>query len=384
MMQNVEFFAALALWTIAFGWQVFTMVFAVLQPAKRRRTSLPSARKPVSIIVPTCAEDSSLRAQDRAAAIASLLALELPASEIILCVDRGGDRSPLATRLREQYGRVPSVRVIAADAQSSANPKIDAMAAGSAAAHNRILLFSDDNILVDPSHVSNLLAQLNGDVGLVSAAAIGVKAENFGGELELAFMNGQFARLHLAGDFLGFSGVLGKTIMVRQSDLARLGGLYPLGGDCCEDAALTRIFISGGLQAALSEYPVYRPVRRQKVVDVVRRHLRWMTCRRRHLPILFLCEAIFSTPVACLSGAFLLDDLVHAPVAGVLLTAGLWCTLESLLHAFKGWDWSVRTPFAWLAREALFLPLWGWAFFARSVNWYGRRVPVVASQSVRN
>src|SRR5439155_27302446 len=99
------------------------------------------------------------------------------------------------------------------------------MAGGVAAARHDLLLFSDDDVRLDRRHLARLLAQRSRDVGLVSAAAIGTAPENLWGELELAFMNNQFARLHLAGDFLGMGGVLGKSILVRRADLARAGGV---------------------------------------------------------------------------------------------------------------------------------------------------------------
>ena len=283
--------------------------------------------------------------------------------------------SRLAQELRAEFGP-RGVRVVACGGTTTPNAKIEAMARAASVAGHQVLLFSDDDIRVDCRHLSSLLAQMKRDVGIVSAAAVGVEPENFWAELEISFMNGQFARLHLAGDFLGRSGALGKAMMMRQSELSGIGGLYRAGGDCCEDAALTRNFSARYLATVLSERPVVQPIRKRRLRDVIGRHMRWLSCRRRYVPKVFVCEALFSAPVACAAGAFICNTLFAAPTSGMMVTAGLWAAVDSLFCLLKGWHWSVQTPIAWMVRETLLLPLWVWAAFAKAVDWHGRSVPV--------
>src|SRR5262249_14997194 len=158
----------------------------------------------------------------------------------------------------------------------------DAMASGVAEARHDLLLFSDDDVRLDRSHLARLAAQWGRDVGLVSAAAVGTDPENLWGELELAFMNCQVARLHLAGRFLGLGGVLGKSILVRRADLERAGGVLPTGRDCCEDAALTQNFAAIGLRTVLGDLVVRQPIGRLRFGEVWSRHRRWLSCRRKY------------------------------------------------------------------------------------------------------
>ena len=72
------------------------------------------------------------------------------------------------------------------------------MAAGAGHAQHQTLLFSDDDIIVDRTHLLRLTAQCATEtIGLVSAAAWN-RSNEFLGDVEVAFMNGQFARLHPA------------------------------------------------------------------------------------------------------------------------------------------------------------------------------------------
>src|SRR5437899_1082328 len=204
MMESAVVAGAGALWLISLGWRVGTWSLALLQPLRRRAAPAPAELPSVSIIMPTSAvEDAGSRA-GRLAALGSLLELEAGESEIVVCVDRGEPPGALVAELAAHTDHDRDrVRVIGAGAPSSANAKVDAMAGGVAAARHDLLLFSDDDVRLDRRHLARLLAQRSRDVGLVSAAAIGTAPENLWGELELVFMNNQFARLHLAGDFLG-------------------------------------------------------------------------------------------------------------------------------------------------------------------------------------
>jgi hypothetical protein len=66
-----------------------------------------------------------------------------------------------------------------------------------------------------------------------------------------------------------------------------------------------------------------------------------------------------------------------APMTGALATAVLWCAIDCLFILAKRWHFGPLTPLAWFVRELIFLPLWASALFARTVQWHGRRVPVV-------
>lgn len=370
------FWICMLVWASSLLWLTGTVAAALMQPQRRRTESPGGVAAPVSIVVPTSSRETARTVRERDNAVASLLALSHPQYEIIVCVDRGSSDSPLVARLTRSYAH-GLVTVVPASEQHSANAKVDAMITGLSLVHHDVVLFSDDDIELDGEHLARLLAQLGDGVGLVSAAAIGTEPTNFWGELELAFMNGQFARLHLAGDFLGISGALGKTMMIRRRDLPRIGGLLPVGVDCCEDAALARNVKNGGLRVALSDRPVRQPVHDQRFPDVWRRHCRWLSCRKKYLPVVFVGEAIASAAVASLAGGVVAAGLGLGAATGVLVTLVLWAAVDSCLSLFNRWHWRPSSVLAWLVREIIFLPMWIAALFARTVSWHGRRVPVV-------
>ena len=356
------FFGALIFWGLSLSWLLTTAVCAILQPYIRR----PAAALvvPISIVVPTRGARPGGGAVEELVAMRALPALAYPVFEIILSVDRGQPGDGLA--LQTAY---PSARVEVATIQSGGNPKVDALASGAEQARHDCLVFFDDDILVEGDCLQRLLAPLQAGAGLVSAAAIGTDPGNFWGEVDIAFMNGQFARLHLAGDVLGLNGALGKAIMVRRADLERVGGWRRTGGDCCEDAGLTRNIRAVGLEVALSDQPVRQPIGLQEFTGVWRRHRRWLSCRRRYLPAVFAGEAAFCTPLTSVAGGIVASELAHPAALGMLATALIWCLADCLLAGIKGWPVRWLSPWAWLVREILFLPLWLSALWANTDVW---------------
>src|SRR4029079_11669224 len=100
MMDSSIAIGAALLWTASLGWLVGTTGFALLQPLKRRSPRHAPQLPAVSIIVPTSIVDDARSAADRRAALASLLALDYPSYEVLVCIDRGSDDGRLAGELR--------------------------------------------------------------------------------------------------------------------------------------------------------------------------------------------------------------------------------------------------------------------------------------------
>ena len=357
-------------------WTIGTLASALLQPV-RRRIDVAKTTRAISVIVPTSTIRSPRIDKERNDAIASLLDMDATSREILVCLDSSDSDNRLALDLEERFSP-DGVRVLAAPARSGANAKIDAMETGLRHAVHDLVLFSDDDILVDRAHLSHLAAFHADGAMLVSSAAIGMDARNLAAHLECSLMNGQFARLHLAGDFLGFSGALGKTVMMARPGIGALGGLLPANTDCCEDAALTRMVKRSGGRVVLSDLVVRQPLGALRYRDVLRRHRRWLSCRRKYLPVVFLLEALFSTIPTAIAGSVVLDIVAGLPLLGLVLVAVLHCAADSLFavaHRYFG----RHTVAAWFVRELLFLPLWTAALVARTVIWHGKRVPVSGS-----
>ena len=356
--------------TASLAWQAATAIGAALQPA-RRRFSTPrndtTITPPVSVIVPVSDPATTLDA-----CVESLLTLDYPRYEIILCAATS-DRSALG-RMSHLARHHSAVRTVIVETIPYANPKVALLTAALARAEHDIVLLTDDNVVSQPGRLRAHLACMHGSVGLVSAAHIGLPAAGFWSQVDAAFMNGGFARLHLAADFAGMTHVMGGSILLSQRQLSASGGLPQTGGTLCEDATLRARYPRTGRAAALCAEPVVKLVPERTLSEVWERHLRWFHCRSRHAPVPFALEALLSPLVAATAAAAAAPafDLSGPLAAAVVLAMAL--LIELMLVRIMRWPCGPLFVPAWLMRELLVLPLWFSALGARTVRWRGRRM----------
>ena len=336
---------------------------ALLQPLKRRKEDRLAVTPGVSVIVPV-----SSPAPDLGRCVELLLNLDYPDYEIVLCA--AVDDLAAVAVIQEQESRgAAQLRAFALQAYPVPNPKVGLLAAAIPQARHELLLFTDDNVISSATRLRAHLALLENGYGLVSAAALGVEPAGFWGEVDAAFMNGHFARLQLAGDTIGLSGVIGKTLLISRADLERTGGLLAVGDSLCEDSELQKRVAGIGGRTALSHEPVRQVIGCRTFFDVWNRHRRWFFCRRCQVPGVFLAEAVVSLPVGAVAGALLGAGLGAPWWAG---PAGMACVLLILEWAFlcaARWRIGPLFPLVWLARELLVLPLCVMALVGGTVRW---------------
>ena len=357
-------------WGAAAGWQVGTAVLASLHARKGKHVDRPAEFPPVSIVIPTC-DVSAIRPEVRR----SLRELDYPEREILLCVNG----KPSSSNRRYDSPLDEGTRLLHVVLREGENAKVVALAAGVGAARHDLLLLSDDNVVGTPMRLQEQLAYLDETVRVVSTSALGSAPATFWAEVDIALMNGHFARLHLAAAVLGHSFLLGKSLLLRKETLRALGGIEITGETCCEDADLSARIAAAGWRVALSHRPVIQIIGSRSFKETWQRHRRWLVCRRNHAPLAFAAELIASASVASAVAGVLLA--MHAPfvspVIGVLGTMALWLAIELVFVRFNGWHFSWQTPFAWLVREFGFPFLWLSALCARTVTWHGRKIPAV-------
>lgn len=361
--------ASIALWALATGWLLGTLGAGLLQPLKHLRLNgipSPLAVVPVSIIVPVSSPSPALPQ-----CAASLAALDHPALEVILCCDEA-DREAVAA-IEAAVRRHPTLKSRAVTPAALANPKSALLAAAVPMATHDLLLLSDDNVVSSPQRIAEHLAVRAGGHGLVSACVLGETAESFWGEVDAAFMNGQFARLQCAGDAVGLSFSTGKSMLVSRRDLLASGGFAPSGNTMCEDAVVQRQLVRAGQKVALTAEPVRQPIGRRGFGDVWHRHLRWATCRRQYAPLLFGFELITSAPVAVLAGGVAAGSLGFGFVSGAGATAVLFLGAEYIFLRLAGWPIGRTFPVAWAAREMLAPALWLAALLPRRRTYWRNR-----------
>ncbi len=347
----------------------------------RIRARLPPmpAAPAVTIIRPLCQVDEHERET-----LASSFALDHPDYEVVFCVARADDPVvPVVRALLAAGTRVPA-RLLVGRGGRSANPKLDNLLKGWAAARHDWIILADSNVLMPPDYVQRMLAGRRPDTGLVCSMPIGARPGNFWAVLECAFLNTHQARWQYVGEMLGFGFAQGKSMLCHRGVVDRAGGLLAaLGGELAEDAAFTKMIHEAGLRVHLVDTPFQQPLGLRTLRQVWARQRRWATLRRTTFPLMFAPEILTGSLSPILAGAavaWLGGGLLPA-VAAIVLLVATWFGAEALLAWRAGWYLGWRLLPALLLRDLVLPLLWVQAWLCDEFEWRGTAMTVAAVEA---
>ncbi len=349
-----------------------SQAIGVLRLRRRDRpTTLLAALPPVTIVRPV----RGIEAFSRETAVSGL-ELDYPDCRTIFCVADADDPIvPLIEELIARYGE-SKVGLITGDVAVSANPKLNNCVKGWEAATTEWVILADSNVLMPKDYIQRMLASWRPDTGLVCSTPAGSRPENFGAEVECAFLNSFQARWQYVGEALGLGFAQGKSMLWNKPFLDARGGIAALGAEIAEDAAATKLVRAAGKHVHLVGQPFEQPLGTRKLADVVQRQFRWARLRRvTFLP--FFAPEIFSGPLlAVLAAAFAAPAFGLPFWLGPLAVLLPWYAGEMALCRAVGWYLSWRMPLALLMRDIAFPAIWAYAFVGGEVSWRGNAMKI--------
>jgi ceramide glucosyltransferase len=282
----------------------------------------------------------------------SFCRLDYPRYEIVFCVQGASDPAlRVARRVKETHPE-REIGVVVGDCREGLNPKVNNMMPGylrEAMAHFR-----------DPS------------VGLVSHLIRGTGAKTLGARLENQHLNTFILpSVALLDRMFGMPCVVGKSILLRRSDLNAMGGLESVKDYLAEDYVLGEMFQKAGKKVVISGSPVdnvnvYRTPR-----QFLSRHARWNRMRFSIAGAGYFTE-LFTNPVglSLLMVAAASGDAEAWTVAGGVAVAKMAMDfgMQRMLGERSSPGWVLLGPI----RDVLAGGLWFSAFFSQNVEWRGR------------
>ena len=332
----------------------------------------------VSLIMPvTLLEEPEKRA------LQSSLGLAYPHYEILFCAPGEGDPAVDHVRgLLADNPHLPATLLIGRD-RVSFNPKLDNIEKGWAAARHPWVIVVDSNVMMPPDFIERMFAHWREGTGLVTSPPVGAAPESFAADIECGFLNTYQARWLLAADTLGAGFAHGKAMLLRRALLEPHGGLRALAFEVAEDMAATKFVRRRRLAVQVVDRPFFQPLGRRRLAQVWHRHLRWAQLRRQSVPALFATEIVTTAWLPALAAAHLAASVGSSAVAGAAAAIAVMHAAEAVLARAAGWPLSLRSPLAWLARDAMIPAIWALAWFRNHYRWRGNAVDMNIESDAR-
>jgi ceramide glucosyltransferase len=244
------------------------------------------------------------------------------------------------------------------------------------------LLISDSNVRVDDTYLRDLAAEMaDPTVGLVSNLVAGDGEESLGAALENLHLNSWVVAGVSTSSMCRHPIVIGKSMMLRRSDLEQLGGLESVADVLGEDYLLGRAFARAGHNVVVSPHVVRTINAHWDLRRFLSRHLRWTQMRRWIAPRLYAFEPLVNPlPILLGLGTYVLlrdgEDTSAWLSAIGLAMAGKVGSDAVLTRRLRGRWPSALGVLAVPLMDVLVLGLWCVAWIHRCVDWRGNKLRI--------
>ncbi|HEX7476655.1 MAG TPA: glycosyltransferase [Polyangiales bacterium] len=356
----------------------FALHWATRRKLRDRPQSQTGFAPPISILKPLCGLDEGLYDN-----LVSFALQDYPGFELVFGVADPRDPALSAVqRLRRSFPDLPVRIVVGTDREPAVNPKVQNLLRILRVARHEHVLVSDSNVHVARDYLLAIAAEMaDPTVGLVSNLIAGHGEVSAGASFENLHLDTVVAGSVSLADSCGVPCVVGKSMLMRRSELAALGGLECMRDVLAEDFVIGQRYHAAGYGVVLSGHRVFTRNRRLAIRAFLARHLRWAQIRRHAAPAAFCCEpVVYLTPWLLA----LLAVMVAASPQLRLQTAIFALVVSGLRVASDAWlarRLAGRLP---ALRALAFLPLkdcamltvWAVALVRRTVVWRGHALRI--------
>lgn len=339
----------------------------------RERAPRTSARPGISILKPLCGVDNAL--EENLEVFANL---DWPEYEVVLGVKDSSDPA-YAVALKATMKWPRRMRLVLQRGEPGFNPKVNQLITLEAAARYDILVVSDSNVRVRKDYLQEIAAHFEDpEVACVTHPVVGIGEKTLGSRMDNLYLTTSIATGMMAAKAVaGQDVVVGKSMALRKSELAKLGGFLGAKDYLAEDYVLGRA-IQDRLQkrVAVARSVIFNYSIDKSVKDFWRRYVRWSVLQKTAVePTTYFGNSLLNPiPYAVLGW------LLYPTVAGALaILAGTAIKTAFDLMAARSLrgEVSFKDALAVPVKDALIFGACIKAVFLRTVEWRGNKLRVL-------
>jgi ceramide glucosyltransferase len=344
---------------------------AFVHVRRRRHRREPDRFPPVSLLKPIKGLEENLEV-----CLRSFFEQDYPgAIEIVFASAYRDDAGvQVARRVAKDYPLVRA-RFVMTDENWGLNPKVSNLQGALAAAAHDLVLQTDANVFAPPSYLRDIVSELiHEKASLLSSLVCGIGERSVGAALENLQLTAYVAPGCCAAlKIVNIPCVIGKSILVRKSELRSLGGLSLVKDSLAEDFLLGRHFENNGRKVLLSATPILNVNVDIPIERSLARHARWFKMRAViHTP--GFTADFFANPIAVALLTLISASFDHDLM---LLTGALVAFKTALdgvmVRVIRGVPMKLQHLIWVPVKDTLMFGVWLYAIFSRSVYWRGIR-----------
>lgn len=332
---------------------------------------------PISILKPLKGLDDNLFDN-----LASFCLQDYPSYEVIFSLQDFNDPAyKVAKKVQDKYPD-RNISLVVEKCHAGLNPKVNNLIPAYRKALHPYILISDSNVLVGKNYLRDIVRQTaDPSVGLVSNLIHGVGGRSIGALLENLHLNSFImGSVSFLDQALGMPCVIGKSMLMKKTDLEALGGLTAFKDILAEDFIIGREMDKSGKKVVLSNHLVSNVNEYWDIKRFMNRHTRWGKLRWKIGGARYISELLVN-PVFIAALPVLLTGPSRATLSfaagiGLIKILGdllLGKTIESATTRTYAHQQSPFRYFLVPAKDLIIGFLWFVPLLSSTVVWRGNR-----------
>ena len=276
MMDHIVFYVFAFLSTLGLAGYFFQLVAvrSKFAQTQQKSQSLPDTGpfSPISVIKPLKGLDDNLFDN-----LSSFCTQEYPGYEIIFSLQDANDPAYKVAQKVKDRNPECDITVLVEHCSAGLNPKVNNLIPACARAKYEKILISDSNVMVGKDYLKETARHMRDPrVGLVTNMIRGIRARSLGSLLENLHLNSFIiGSVCFLEQYLKMPCVIGKSMLLRKTDLESIGGFNAVKDVLAEDYVIGKLIHEQGKKVVLSDYAVNNINEFWSLGKFINRHTRW-------------------------------------------------------------------------------------------------------------